>query len=165
MALQRTRRPSLRSGRSRCSLGSPLNAVALAKRSSAAAIVAVLTLLSATSCDELATQPRRGALFRLRDPAYDVVFRVEAQLPETIAKGQQLIDSGETYFAVGVIRHGDGGFNVPYVWHLDSADVRFDFITPEQCQTTAGDFRGEALEYWIRFGYICLPGRVEARER
>jgi hypothetical protein len=29
MALQRTRRPSLRSGRSRCSLGSPLNAVAL----------------------------------------------------------------------------------------------------------------------------------------
>jgi hypothetical protein len=29
MALQRTRRPRIRSGRSRCSLGSPLNAVAL----------------------------------------------------------------------------------------------------------------------------------------
>jgi len=31
MALQRTRRPRIRSGRSRCSLGSPLNAVALGR--------------------------------------------------------------------------------------------------------------------------------------
>jgi hypothetical protein len=44
MALQRTRRPRLRSGRSLCSLGSPLNAYPLGAFSGRAILVAAVTL-------------------------------------------------------------------------------------------------------------------------
>ena len=75
-----------------------------------------------------------------------------------------MIQSGEIYWAAGVPRRGDGGFNSPYLWYLDPADVRFQLHTIEQCQTSAGDFRGDELEYWIGYGYMCLAARVEARE-
>jgi hypothetical protein len=78
MALQRTRRPRIRSGRSLRSLGSPLNARPLGRRALIDAASAVL-LLSAATFGSIVTrpaeQPSRNTRAIREDATYEFVFR------------------------------------------------------------------------------------------
>lgn len=65
---------------------------------------------------------------------------------------------------MGTPRRGDGGFNAPWVWHLDPATISFAEVTIEACQTRASAVE-EDLDYWIEFGQVCVSGVVETRER
>lgn len=110
-----------------------------------------------------ATDPG-GATFVFRDPATITVVRLAITNPDGLNQADTLLGNGAARWALGTPRRGNGGFNAPYSWHLDPASITFAEVTIEACQTAASAIDDD-LDYWIRFGQVCLWGVVESRER
>jgi hypothetical protein len=82
---------------------------------------------------------------------------------ETAREARDLLRSGEERWVVGLLVRGNGGYNRPWGWHFEPSSVRFAEVTAEGCQTAAAAIDGD-LEYWLRYGYVCVGGRIEAEE-
>jgi hypothetical protein len=60
-------------------------------------------------------------------------FIVRATDPETVRLGLESIRGGNSRFPIGPVRAGNGGFNAPWSWHLDPAEVRLVEAAIELC--------------------------------
>ena len=128
-------------------------------RWSALALGAVVAC--AIACSDSPTAPG-GAQFRVRD-VHAALFRVRISDDRVAREARELQRSGAERWVTGVPARGDGGFNRPWSWHLDPATIEFAEVTAEACQTTAGAI-GDDLDYWLRFGRVCIGSRIEAEE-
>jgi hypothetical protein len=105
-----------------------------------------------------------GERFIFRESLTSDVIRIDVSDPTGLGEAENLLRSGEARWVLGTPRHGNGGFNSPWTWHLDPASISFAEITIEACQTRA-EAIADDLDYWIGFGQVCLWGVVAARER
>jgi hypothetical protein len=53
--------------------------------------------------------------------------------PETIRLARENVDGRNSTFPIGPLRRGDGGFNAPWSWHFDPAEVRMTEAAIEVC--------------------------------
>ena len=122
-------------------------------------------LFTLISCGNSDSTSQQAARFWLRPDAPKVapVF-LEISDATVVAEAEALLQSGEVRWVTGVVRSGDGSFNVPWHWHFDPATISFAEVTIEACQTSTTDLE-QNLEYWISFGRTCILTAIEARER
>lgn len=120
-----------------------------------------LIALAGSGCSDT-TDPGTRERFAFRDPATNVVVRLEITNAQGLTQARDLLRSGEAMWALGTPRRGDGGFNGPFTWHIDPASITFAEVTIEACQTAASAI-GDDLDYWISFGQVCIWGVVESR--
>ena len=120
--------------------------------------------MAAGTCGDSGVAPPPGARFRLRPSSDSEPVHLEIAASATVAQAESLLRSGDARWAIGAPRRGDGGFNAPWHWHIDPATVSFAEITIEACQATPS-YIEQNLDYWLRFGQVCIMGVIEARER
>jgi hypothetical protein len=63
----------------------------------------------------------------------DETFVMRVRDPETIRLAQENIERRNQRFPIGPLRRGDGGFNAPWSWHFDPAEVRMTELAIEVC--------------------------------
>jgi len=94
----------------------------------------------------------------------DQQFRVLTRDSDVIAEAEGLVGEGEERIVNGELRRGDGGFNMPYAWHLDPETVEFTDAATEVCDGCPERI-GENLDYWVdTVGRFC-PFSTEVVER
>ncbi len=120
-----------------------------------------LVLLSALACSDSPTEPGI-AQFRVRD-VHGSRFHIQVSDQAAAREARDLLRSGEERWVVGRLLRGDGGFNRPWGWHFQAATVRFAEVTAEACQTAAAAIDAD-LDYWLRYGTVCVGGQIEAEE-
>jgi hypothetical protein len=95
------------------------------------------------------------------------LFRVALRDPVRISRGRSLIGRGPVATVGGRLAHGNGGFNIPWSWHLipESAEISTN-ATIEVCQACPSFVEAD-LAYWIdHLGSYCPVGfEVLAQER
>jgi hypothetical protein len=128
--------------------------------------VALVALLGA-GCEGNQIGGPGERLYRIRSEADSAVsFRIVVEAPEAIEEAERLLRTGQARWVVGRLRRGDGGYNAPWSWHLDSSDpagIHFPEVTIEECQATPG-YVEQHLEDWLsRSGLTCFGGRVVER--
>lgn len=116
------------------------------------------------ACSQSSDVSLPSGRFVFRETQTADVVRLEIRNPEGLEQAEILLESGEERFVIGTPRRGDAGFNAPWSWNLDPASIEFAAVTIEACQTLASGVE-EDLDYWLRFGQVCLWGIVETRER
>lgn len=121
-------------------------------------------LLALAGCGGSSAGGPQEALFRLRPGTTSAAVHLQISNAAAVAQAEALLQTGESRWAAGVIRRGDGGFNPAWSWHVDPATVSFAEVTIEACQATP-DYIEQTLDYWIEFGQVCIWGSIEARER
>jgi hypothetical protein len=60
-------------------------------------------------------------------------FVMRVRDPETIRRARENLQGRNQAFPSGPLRRGDGGFNAPWSWHLDPAEVRLTEAATEVC--------------------------------
>lgn len=60
-------------------------------------------------------------------------FVMRALDPETIRLAQENLAGRNRLFPIGPLRAGNGGFNAPWSWHFDAAEVRMTEAAIEVC--------------------------------
>jgi hypothetical protein len=108
--------------------------------------------------------PSDLAEFSFREELTAEVLRIRISNQSGLTEANQLLQSGEARWVIGMPRRGDGGFNTGWSWHLDPASISFAEVTIEACQSAASAV-GDDLDYWIGFGQVCVWGVVESRVR
>ena len=63
-------------------------------------------------------------------------FVVRSTHAQTIADMRAAVAARRSGFPIGPLRRGDGGFNGPWSWHLDPAEVRLTEAAIEVCDGT-----------------------------
>ena len=63
----------------------------------------------------------------------DETFVMRVRDPETIRLALENIERRNQRFPIGPLRRGDGGFNAPWSWHFDPAEVRMTELAIEVC--------------------------------
>jgi hypothetical protein len=92
----------------------------------------------------------------------DQTFVLRVSDPETIAAGYANLRGRDSRFPSGPIRRGDGGFNAPWSWHLDSAETRFVEAAIEVCDGEPRYVEGHVADYLQVGGYCPWAARVVA---
>lgn len=128
--------------------------------------VPVLALLFAgfAGCGDSPANPDdQAALFRVQACA-NQSFTVRITDPQTIARAQELIGKAQQPILSGALARGDGGFNAPYRWHMNSETVEFADFTIELCDGCP-QMVEQDLDYWIgTVGRFCpWSSRIVAR--
>lgn len=90
-----------------------------------------LLLAGGGLCCSGSTGPSEHADFVVR--VVDETFVLRATDPETIRLARENLAGGNDRFPIGPLRRGDGGFNAPWSWHLDPAQVRMTEAAIELC--------------------------------
>lgn len=129
-----------------------------ASRRFGAAWVALLMTTLLLSCGA-PTGPGRAPVDFLVDVAGErFVLRLADPAAIALALRNQ---RGETRaFPFGTVRHGDGGFNQPWSWHLDPADATFVEVAMEICDGRPSYLETHLAEYSV---YCPWGGRVVGR--
>ena len=82
-------------------------------------------------------------------------FVVRIADPELIAQARRIADGLEPQRIVtGRLRCGDGGFNLPWSWHLDPQTVQLAEVAIELCDGCPS-FVEMDLAYWLGIGIFC----------
>ena len=63
-------------------------------------------------------------------------FVMRVRDPETMRLAREHLQARNQRFPVGPLRRGDGGFNAPWSWHFDPAEVRLAEAAIEVCDGT-----------------------------
>ena len=120
-------------------------------------------------CDSSPSEPRRDAVFVAIADGCPLEngnpqrYRFRTRDAAVIADATARLGDADVIWVVGRFRTGDGGFNAPWNWHHDPADVHLAEITAEGCQGCPR-LVSQDLDYWTRFGQYCAPARIVARE-
>jgi hypothetical protein len=93
----------------------------------------LLALLLAGGCSSSGPSPA-GSDFVVAVGAESFVLRTLD--PETARLAHANQRGENNMFPIGPLRAGDGGFNAPWSWHLDPAEVRFAEAAIEVCDGT-----------------------------
>ncbi len=93
-------------------------------------------------------------------------FRVMILDPDVIEEAASRVGLGTGRILSGRLVEGNGGFNAPWSWHLDSGSIAFTDVAPEVCDGCPG-FVEDDLPYWLgNVEQFCPWGtEVLARER
>lgn len=67
------------------------------------------------------------------------VFRILLRDSGLIAQARALIGAGNRKIVAGALASGNGGFNLPWSWHLNPDTVKFPEISIELCDGCPGD--------------------------
>jgi hypothetical protein len=97
---------------------------------SRAPLVAGLAAAGLLGCSGTEPSPHE-ADFLLSVAGETFVMRVAD--PETIRLARETLAGRIQRFTIGPLRRGDGGFNAPWSWHLDPAEVRLTEAAIEVC--------------------------------
>ena len=89
----------------------------------------------------------------------DETFVVRAQDPETIRLGLEVLNGRAQRFPIGPLRAGDGGFNAPWSWHIDPAEMHLTEVAIEVCDGRPSYVEAHVEEY-ARVGYCPWGGRI-----
>ncbi|HEY7410217.1 MAG TPA: hypothetical protein VII13_05725 [Vicinamibacteria bacterium] len=91
-------------------------------------------------------------------------FVLRATDPETIRLAREAMAGRSSTFPIGPVRSGagSGGFNLPWSWHLDPAEVRFTEAAIEVCDGRPSDVEQRRADYPT---YCPWGGRVVAENR
>jgi hypothetical protein len=85
-------------------------------------------------------------------------FRILLEDPALVAEAERHLRSGRVGVISGTLAAGDGGFNMPYRWHLVPASVHFPDVAIELCDGRPSFVENE-LDYWLgRVGAYCPWG-------
>ncbi len=103
--------------------------------------------------------PQGPGLFKVAACGQSFFVRIDD--PEIAQQAAAQIGQADQLVLTGHVMPGDGGFNSPWAWHLDPADISFSEVTIELCdgcpQTIEEDPDG-----WIRTVGVYCPwdGRI-----
>ena len=107
-------------------------------------VLAALAGLGLFGCS--ATEPTRAqAEFVVSVLGETFVMRVED--PETIRLARENLQGRNQAFPVGPLLRGDGGFNAPWSWHFDPAEVRLAEAAIEVCDGTPSYVESHLEDY------------------
>jgi hypothetical protein len=67
------------------------------------------------------------------------VFRILLRDSASIAQARSLIGAANRKIVAGTLASGNGGFNLPWSWHLNPDTVRFPEISVEVCDGCPSD--------------------------
>jgi len=127
--------------------------------------LAAITLF-ASSCwtTEASQSPFPSAIF-LVEVGGDEQFRIEVTDPERIAEATGLIRNRTRASVHGDLVLGDGGYNVPYRWHLVPGSIQFGQDRLGQLVVLPSEVE-ENLGRWLREKqrYCPTAARIIARE-
>lgn len=88
-------------------------------------------------------------------------FVLRASDPETIRLAFDNLRGRNTRFPIGPLRHGDGGFNAPWSWHLDPDAVRLTEVAIEVCDGAPSYVEAHVDEF-APLGYCPWGARIVA---
>lgn len=91
----------------------------------------------------------------------DETFVVRVSDPETIAAAYGNLRGENSRFPIGPLRRGDGGFNAPWSWHIDSGEVRLTEVAIEVCDGRPS-YVEEHVEDYVPIGYCPWGARIVA---
>ncbi len=94
----------------------------------------------------------------------DETFVLRVEDPETISAAYENMRGGNSRFPIGPLRRGNGGFNAPWSWHIDPAEVRLAEAAIELCDGRPS-YVEEHVEDYVTAGYCPWGGRVVAVKR
>jgi hypothetical protein len=101
-------------------------------------------------------------------PFVDFVAAVESERfvlrvsdAETIAAAYENLRGESGRFPIGPLRLGDGGFNAPWSWHIDPAQVRLTEAAIEVCDGRPSYVEEHVLDY-VPIGYCPWGARIVA---
>lgn len=82
---------------------------------------------------------------------------------ETIRLAEENMRGLNSMFPIGELEYGDGGFNKPWSWHLNSESVRMVEVAVEVCDGLPSHVEAD-LKYWVEVvGRYCpWGGRIVA---
>ena len=88
-------------------------------------------------------------------------FIMRAIDPTTIQQAVNILNREENLFPIGPLRSGNGGFNTPWSWHMDPAEVRLTEVSVEVCDAMPS-FVEENLNNFLRpeVGYCPWSARI-----
>jgi hypothetical protein len=66
---------------------------------------------------------------------------------ETVSQALGNLRGEDRMFPIGPLRPGDGGFNAPWSWHFDPAEVRFTEVAIELCDGTPSYVETHLADY------------------
>ncbi len=66
----------------------------------------------------------------------DERFVLRLEDPTTIAHAREVVAGRRSEFPIGPLRRGNGGFNAPWSWHLDTKETRLTEAAIEVCDGT-----------------------------
>ena len=81
------------------------------------------------------------------------VFRILLRDSDVIAQARARIGAGNRQIVAGVLARGNGGFNVPWSWHLDPDTVGFPEVTVEICDGCPSDVEANGGSWGL--GSFC----------
>lgn len=95
-------------------------------------------------------------------------FVVALTDPVDIATARSQLNGNNSQIIGGELRSGDGGYNFPWSWHLDSDTIEFSQAAIELCSGLPMHLEND-LEYWLKtVGMYCPWGLqvvAEGREK
>jgi hypothetical protein len=89
----------------------------------------------------------------------DETFVMRATDPETVRLAVDRLGGRNRRFPIGPLLRGDGGFNAPWSWRLDPAEVRLTEVAVEVCDGTPSYVEAH-LEDFAASGYCPWSARI-----
>jgi hypothetical protein len=81
------------------------------------------------------------------------IFRILVQDSGLIAQARALIGAGNRRIVAGTLAPGNGGFNVPWSWHLNPDTVAFPDVAVEICDGCPSDVEANGGNWGL--GSFC----------
>jgi hypothetical protein len=75
------------------------------------------------------------------------VFRILLRDRDSMAQARALIGAGSRKIVVGTLASGNGGFNLPWSWHLIPDTVKFPEISVEICDGCPSDVEANGANW------------------
>lgn len=115
----------------------------------------LLTWLLLAACGAETTSARTG-VFVVQ--VGEERFRIRLTDPARLDQAREHLASGRIGVVGGDLVRGDGGFNLPYGWHLAPQSVRFPDAAAEVCDGVPSDVQSD-IDYWVdNVGSFCPWG-------
>lgn len=103
------------------------------------------------------SEPRHAGVFEV-EVTGEERFYIALATEEQVELATQRMNDETIGVIHGVVLRGHGGFNEPYLWHLEPASVTFPDLAMELCDGRP-EFVEEDLDYWVdTIGYYCPWG-------
>lgn len=129
---------------------------------SAFLLTATVGLAACDEGDDTITIPEPTAEYRVQ--VIDETFVVRATTQEAIDGLDARLASGEEGVIIGELAAGDGGFNDPWSWHLETGTVGTPDVATEVCDGRPSMVE-EDLDYWLNTVERYCPWSAVVVER
>jgi len=129
-------------------------------------LIAGIGLLTRCSPD---APSRTGSIFQVRacrgsrHAPDGEVFRILLRDSDAIAQARALVGAGNRRIVAGTLASGNGGFNMPWNWHLDPDSVRFAEVAVEICDGCPSDVEASG-GHWAAGSFCPWTSEIIAEQ-